>query len=182
MKGNVIGFDPDTNTGAISGHDGRRYDFVMADWHDRRHPTHGDTVDFVPTGQQASQVYLIEPEYVQPSWGEFLFSAQGRIARYQYWLHWVVPIIVTFVVLSLILNIAFPDSLTATVVLLVLELIILWPAIAIYIKRAHDRGRSGWFILLFLVPILNFWPLIELLFVRGTVGANRFGPDPVPRT
>jgi uncharacterized membrane protein YhaH (DUF805 family) len=35
---------------------------------------------------------------------------------------------------------------------------------------------------LFLVPILNFWPLIELLFVRGTVGANRFGPDPVPQT
>jgi uncharacterized membrane protein YhaH (DUF805 family) len=35
---------------------------------------------------------------------------------------------------------------------------------------------------LFFVPVLNFWPLIELLFVRGTVGANRFGPDPVPRT
>src|SRR5256885_3026032 len=51
MKGNVIGFDPDTNTGAISGHDGRRYDFVMADWHDRRHPTHGDVVDFDQIGR-----------------------------------------------------------------------------------------------------------------------------------
>jgi hypothetical protein len=32
MKGNVIGFDPDSNTGAISGHDGRRYDFVRLEW------------------------------------------------------------------------------------------------------------------------------------------------------
>jgi hypothetical protein len=29
---------------------------------------------------------------------------------------------------------------------------------------------------------LNLWPFIELLFVRGTIGVNRFGPDPVPRT
>jgi uncharacterized membrane protein YhaH (DUF805 family) len=49
------------------------------------------------------------------------------------------------------------------------------------IKRSHDRDRSGWFILLFLVPLLNLWPLIELLFLRGTIGSNRFGPDPVPQ-
>jgi len=181
MKGGVIGFDPDTNTGAISGHDGKRYDFVMADWHDRRRPSHGDIVDFMPAGQQASQIYLIEPEYAQPSWGEFLFSAQGRIGRYQYWVNWVLPLIVAFVILSVVLNLALENQLTATIVLLIFDVVILWPSIAIYIKRAHDRGRSGWFILLFLVPILNFWPLIELLFVRGTTGANRFGPDPVPR-
>src|SRR5437764_4326456 len=182
MKGNVIAFDPDTNTGAVSGHDGKRYDFVTADWHDRRRPTHGDLVDFVPADQQATQLYLIEPEYVQPSWGEFLFSAQGRIRRYQFWMHWVLPLIVTFLVLSLVLNLAIRDSLVPTIILLLLELAILWPAIVLYIKRAHDRGRSGWFVLLFLVPLLNFWPLIELLLVRGTTGANRFGPDPVPRT
>jgi uncharacterized membrane protein YhaH (DUF805 family) len=182
MKGNVIGFDADTNTGAISGHDGRRYDFVMADWHDRRRPSHGDVVDFLPAGQQASQVYLIEPEYLQPPLGEFLFSAQGRVCRYQFWVRWALPVFVTFLVLSLILNVALDSPLWATAALLIFELIILWPAIVIYVKRAHDRDRSGWFVLLFFVPILNFWPLIELLFVRGTVGANRFGPDPVART
>src|SRR5207248_3369097 len=101
MKGNVVGFDPDTNTGAISGHDGRRYDFVMADWHDRRHPTHGDVVDFVPAGQQASQVYLIEPEYVEPSRGKFLFWAQVRILRYKFCVPWVLPLFVVFLVLTL---------------------------------------------------------------------------------
>ena len=44
MKGNVIGFDRDTNTGAISGHDGNRYDFVTADWHSNRQPMRGDVV------------------------------------------------------------------------------------------------------------------------------------------
>jgi hypothetical protein len=32
MRGNVIGFDPDTNTGAIGGYDGKRYDFVTQEW------------------------------------------------------------------------------------------------------------------------------------------------------
>ncbi|GHU87403.1 hypothetical protein AGMMS49941_10860 [Deferribacterales bacterium] len=47
------------------------------------------------------------------------------------------------------------------------------------IKRCHDRNRSGWFILLFLVPIVNLWAIIELGFLRGTVGDNKYGCDPL---
>jgi uncharacterized membrane protein YhaH (DUF805 family) len=51
----------------------------------------------------------------------------------------------------------------------------LWPSLAIYIKRAHDRGRSGWFVALMLVPVLNLWVLVELLFLPGTAGPNSYG-------
>jgi uncharacterized membrane protein YhaH (DUF805 family) len=74
------------------------------------------------------------------------------------------------------------DPTVAVTIIPIFDLIILWPGIAILIKRSHDRDRSGWFILLFLVPLLNLWPLIELLFLRGTIGSNRFGPDPVPQS
>ncbi len=50
------------------------------------------------------------------------------------------------------------------------------------IKRAHDRGKSGFFVVLFLVPILNLWPMIELIFFRGIDGPNQFGPDPLQDT
>jgi uncharacterized membrane protein len=59
MKGNVLGFDPDTNQGAISGHDGQRYDFVRLDWHGPTNPARGATVDFLSEGGHAVQIYPI---------------------------------------------------------------------------------------------------------------------------
>jgi uncharacterized membrane protein len=59
MKGNVLGFDPDTNTGAISGHDGQRYDFVRLEWHGQVNPARGTVVDFVAEGGRATQIYPI---------------------------------------------------------------------------------------------------------------------------
>ena len=114
---------------------------------------------------------------MQPTWSEFLLSATGRVSRSQFWLRWVLPYIVATVVIEFLLFMLF-DPWVAMIILYVYLLAMLWPSIAIYIKRAHDRGRSGWFILLFLVPILNLWPLIELLFLPGTNGNNSYGTDP----
>jgi uncharacterized membrane protein len=57
MKGNVLGFDPDSNTGAISGHDGQRYEFVTLEWRAPGRPSRGATVDFVAEGNRATQIY-----------------------------------------------------------------------------------------------------------------------------
>ena len=48
------------------------------------------------------------------------------------------------------------------------------PAIAVSVRRMHDQDRSGWWIL---CPIAN----IIFLFIDGTPGSNRFGPDPKGR-
>ena len=58
---------------------------------------------------------------------------------------------------------------------------LLWSQIAVSIKRVHDRDWPWPFILLLFVPLLQFWPMIEIMFLPGTVGGNRFGPDPVTR-
>ena len=47
MRGNVIAFDRDTNTGAIGGHDGNRYDFVRLEWRSPGVPGRGAVVDFI---------------------------------------------------------------------------------------------------------------------------------------
>lgn len=57
MKGDVLGFDPDRNTGAISGHDGQRYEFVTLEWRGSSRPLRGETVDFVADGSRATQIY-----------------------------------------------------------------------------------------------------------------------------
>ena len=53
------------------------------------------------------------------------------------------------------------------------------PAILVYIKRFHDRDKSGWWMLIVLIPIVGaIWLLVELGFLPGTPGPNRFGPPP----
>ena len=64
-------------------------------------------------------------------------------------------------------------------VYLPVALLALYVAIALGIKRAHDRDRSGFFVLVLFIPILNLWPLVELTFLKGTEGTNRFGEDPL---
>jgi uncharacterized membrane protein YhaH (DUF805 family) len=52
------------------------------------------------------------------------------------------------------------------------------PNLAVTIRRLHDQDKSGWFILMGLIPIVG--PIIILVFycIEGTRGPNRFGPDP----
>jgi len=63
---------------------------------------------------------------------------------------------------------------------MIISIIFIWPTLALAVKRLHDRNRSGWFSLIVLIPIIGpIWYLIEVGFLRGTIGPNRFGDDPV---
>lgn len=52
------------------------------------------------------------------------------------------------------------------------------PALAVGVRRLHDQDRSGWLMLLALIPILGGFALFVLMCLDGTRGPNRFGPDP----
>ena len=53
-------------------------------------------------------------------------------------------------------------------------------ALAVSVKRWHDRDKSGWWVLLNLLPVIGWlWALIDNGFLRGSVGPNRFGEDPL---
>ena len=53
--------------------------------------------------------------------------------------------------------------------------------IAASIPRLHDLDLSGWWAPLLFVPYAGLFFSIYLLFARGSVGDNRFGPDPFGR-
>jgi uncharacterized membrane protein YhaH (DUF805 family) len=56
---------------------------------------------------------------------------------------------------------------------------LLVPYSAVAVRRLHDTARSGWFILLPLIPIIGAIVLIVWNCQRGTFGPNRYGPDPL---
>lgn len=115
------------------------------------------------------------------TWNQLLFAVEGRATRFDYWMRWVLPYFIGAVIA------AFLDDVLGTVnpagglgvIMVIYFIAAFWPNLAVGIKRCHDRGRSGWFLLIGLVPFLNLWLAVELMFLRGTVGANRFGPDPL---
>lgn len=56
---------------------------------------------------------------------------------------------------------------------------LIWVDLANSVKRWHDRDKSGWWILISIIPIVGpIWALIECGFLPGTYGNNRFGPSP----
>lgn len=52
------------------------------------------------------------------------------------------------------------------------------PSLAVSVRRLHDQDRSGWLLLLWLIPFLGWFALLVLMLLEGTRGANRYGPDP----
>jgi uncharacterized membrane protein YhaH (DUF805 family) len=111
-----------------------------------------------------------------PPW-RLYFSLRGRISRHDFWLHGVLALIGLAVLAHALLGIARVREPTAD---LIVNALLLWPALAVSVKRWHDRDKTGWWVLLNAVPVIGWlWALIDNGFVRGTAGPNRFGADPL---
>lgn len=108
------------------------------------------------------------------------FSFNGRIGRQTYWLAYLLPAFAVLCVAGLIDVANGHGSEGVGPTGLVASLVCLVPSLAGGAKRCHDRGKSGWWLLVGLVPILGLlWSLIELGCLRGTWGANEYGGDPL---
>jgi len=55
---------------------------------------------------------------------------------------------------------------------------VLVPGLAVSVRRLHDTGKSGWFILLCLIPIVGGIIVLVLLCLDSTPGDNQYGPNP----
>ena len=129
-----------------------------------------------------------------------LFSFNGRISRFEYWLKGVLVIVAAIIVLNILTVIitsaiaagadASDDAETGLVALLAgLGIVLLlwflaaiplvWISFALYAKRFHDRGKTGWMGLVVFIPLIGpFWILIECGFLPGDPVANAYGPPP----
>jgi uncharacterized membrane protein YhaH (DUF805 family) len=73
----------------------------------------------------------------------------------------------------------FLDEGTTGPITLVASIVTLLPSIAMGVRRLHDIDRTGWWYLIVLT-LIGVILLIIWACQRGTPGANRFGPDPLP--
>ena len=121
-----------------------------------------------------------------------LLSPNGRISRGGFWAGSVTLVAVTgLAALSLMSlsdvvaqktgNSTLGDTgLRPVLVGLVLAVPVVWMGFCLTVKRWHDRGRSGWWLFIGLVPLIgNIWALVECGFLVGNASGNKYGPAPL---
>jgi uncharacterized membrane protein YhaH (DUF805 family) len=104
----------------------------------------------------------------------------GRSRRKEYWF-FVLGVFIAAIVLSIIEKIAGLSGMVGGIygpLTTILLLGVIIPSIAVQVRRFHDQDKSGWFVLLSLIPFLGAIIVLVFMFIEGTKGPNRFGADP----
>jgi len=107
-------------------------------------------------------------ESIQTCYKKF-FDFSGRASKSEYWwfqLYNAVIYVLTFV---------FQGDLTLLFSILVIANII--PTYAAAVRRIHDSDKSGWMVLIAVIPLIGLY-VIVLLLQEGSKGKNRFGAKP----
>lgn len=118
-----------------------------------------------------------------------LFGFQGRVNRARFWYVHIGVLIAEIIIFSFAGGAAMlagdpramANSAGATgLVASLLFIPIFWVSLAVAVKRYHDRDKSGWWIFIVLVPLIGaIWYLVEVGFLPGTIGPNKYGADPL---
>lgn len=97
---------------------------------------------------------------------------QGRARRTEYWMFILVNFLIAIGlgVIDSVLSLGFLSGLYSLAMLI--------PSIAVGVRRFHDIGKSGWWILLGLIPLLGLIALIIFFVQDSQPGDNAYGPNP----
>ena len=123
-------------------------------------------------------------------------NLNGRIGRQSWWLGLIALVVAEWVIIF-ILSMLFGQNVTqeatdggfsyssnlspvGSIIMFIIMIPFIWFGICLSGKRWHDRGKSAWWILIGLIPIIGgIWALVENGFLKGTDGPNQYGPDPL---
>ena len=120
------------------------------------------------------------------------FQFSGRSRRKEYWmfalLFWILFVIAG--IIDTMLGFGAVETGTAAAsysydwkvengpVMIAVSLLFFFPHLAVSVRRLHDTNRTGWWLLILLVPLVGLVVMFVFLCLDGTIGPNRFGADP----
>ncbi|MBE2179478.1 MAG: DUF805 domain-containing protein [Chthoniobacterales bacterium] len=110
--------------------------------------------------------------YYIDAWKNYV-NFQGRARRKAYWMFVLFNIIVA-IILSIIDNVIGTGGLLGGIY----SLAVLLPGIALGVRRLHDIGKSGWWLLIALVPLIGAIVLLIFAVMDSQPGENQYGPNP----
>ncbi len=102
----------------------------------------------------------------------------GRARRTEYWMFTLVNAIIGFIISFVEGLLGLSNDIGGVILSGIYGLGILLPSLAVSVRRLQDTGRSGWWILLGLIPIVGWIMLIIFLVKDSEPGDNEYGPNP----
>ena len=102
----------------------------------------------------------------------------GRAQRKEYWMFFLFNIIIAILlgIIEVVIGIS-PDA-DESILANIYSLAILLPSLAVSVRRLHDIGRSGWWLLIGLIPLIGAIVLLVFAVQDGQPGPNQYGPNP----
>jgi len=97
----------------------------------------------------------------------------GRAARPEYWWFALFNALV-----SVVASIVDKNVVGVPVLQAIVALALVIPTLAVAVRRLHDIDRSGWWLLIAVIPLIGGVALLIWFCLRGAAGDNRFGPAP----
>lgn len=99
----------------------------------------------------------------------------GRARRKEYWMFFLCNFVVSLV-LGIVMGLISETA--ANVVNILYTLALLLPGLSLGVRRLHDTGKSGWFMLLGLIPLVGAIILLVFFCTDSQPGSNEYGPNP----
>lgn len=109
------------------------------------------------------------------------FDFSGRARRKEYWLFCLFNLIIAYIlnVIDSVIGLTFPVGIVELGILGVIYSILLFiPGLAVGVRRLHDIGKSGWFYLIGLIPLVGAIIVLIWFCKEGEHKTNKWGPDP----
>jgi uncharacterized membrane protein YhaH (DUF805 family) len=104
------------------------------------------------------------------------FSGRARRSEYWYFVLFNMIFAITAIILDNVLGLAFMGTLGPIYLVYLLAMFI--PGLAVSARRLHDINKSGWFLLVAIIPIIGGIWLLVLFCTDSTPGENKYGPNP----
>ena len=106
------------------------------------------------------------------------FSGRARRSEYWWWYLFVTIVFVVAGILDNAIGLTYSDlTIGGGWIATIAIIVFLIPNLAVSVRRLHDTGRTGWWLLIGLVPVIGFFVLLYF-FVLDSENDNQYGPYP----
>ena len=96
----------------------------------------------------------------------------GRARRTEFWMFALINLIVSLVLAFLL------GRVLGGVIPALYSLAVFLPSLGVAVRRLHDTGRTGWWLLIGLVPVIGFIVLLVFMVLDSDAGENQYGASP----
>jgi len=131
-------------------------------------PAYPASPGYAPTPPRAQMGFADAVRSVLTQYATF----SGRARRSEYWYFYLAY------VLAAVVAAIIDAMLDVTFVGIVLTLALVIPSLAVAVRRLHDVGKSGWWLLIGLIPFVGAIVLLVFSCQDSQPGTNKWGPSP----